>query len=105
MVTMEAIQALTDRIAREFHPDRIILFGSYADGAPRSDSDVDLLMVVPFDGNSLRYASSVLRRVNPPFAVDLLVRTPEQIRQRIEWGDQFLQEITERGKVLHEAAT
>ena len=52
MAKMEEIKALTDRIVRAFHPDRIVLFGSYASGTPNSDSDVDLLVVLPFEGKN-----------------------------------------------------
>ena len=37
-----------------------------------------------------------------PFLLDILVRTPEEIRQRLEIGDYFIQEVMERGKVLYE---
>jgi predicted nucleotidyltransferase len=43
------IQAVVKRIAAEFNPERIIVFGSYAYGKPRPDSDVDLLITAPFD--------------------------------------------------------
>ena len=47
----EAIQAVADRIAEEFDPDKIILFGSYAYGDPKPWSDVDLLVVMePTEG-------------------------------------------------------
>ncbi|MBC7933558.1 MAG: nucleotidyltransferase domain-containing protein, partial [Rubrivivax sp.] len=48
MVKKEEIQQLSERIAREFRPECIILFGSYAYGTPTGDSDVDLLVVLPF---------------------------------------------------------
>jgi len=35
--------------------------------------------------------------------MDLLVRTPEKVRQRINMGDGFMREILEEGKVLYEA--
>jgi len=45
MVSMSDIQTLADRIAAEFKPERIILFGSYAGGKPTPDSDVDMLVI------------------------------------------------------------
>ena len=50
MIGMEEIQTFARRIAEEFHPERIILFGSYAYGTPGPDSDMDLLVVLPFEG-------------------------------------------------------
>lgn len=104
MVDMQQIEALGRQIADEFNPDRIILFGSYAYGEPTADSDVDLLVVLPFKGYPFRKASEILRITDPDFAVDLMARTPEQLQQRLELGDFFIQEICEKGRVLHETA-
>ena len=49
MIMMEQIESLGKRIANEFQPHQIILFGSYAYGRPNEDSDVDLLVVLSFD--------------------------------------------------------
>jgi len=103
-ITQEQIQEYSNRIAAAFEPERIILFGSYAYGAPTPDSDVDLLVIMPFEGHPTRKALDILNRLDPPFAVDLLVRTPEQMRQRLAWNDFFLHEIVERGRELYAAA-
>lgn len=104
MATLESIIATSDRIAREFQPERIVLFGSHAYGTPRSDSDVDLLVVMPFVGHAAYKALEILNRVNPPFPVDLLVRTPEEVARRIALNDFFLRDILTRGRVLYAAA-
>lgn len=103
MVEMEKIRRLSERIAREFQPDQIILFGSYAYGRPTIDSDVDLLVVMSFKGKPARKALEIINRVDPRFPVDLLVRTPEQVRRRIADNDFFMREIFERGYTLYEA--
>src|SRR5574341_771968 len=100
---MQDIQALVERIVEEFHPQRIILFGSYAQGRPTPDSDVDLLVVLPFQGKGRKMASEIRKRARPTFAMDLLVRTPDQVRQRLRTGDGLLREIAQHGKVLYEA--
>ena len=102
MITLEEIKTFTSRIAEEFHPDRIILFGSYAYGSPSPDSDVDILVILPFEGKSWRMASLIRKRVHPPFPADILARTPAQVQDRMQRGDCFLREITERGEVLYE---
>jgi uncharacterized protein len=104
IVSQESIKEVAEQIAREFHPQKIILFGSYAYGTPRDDSDVDMLIVMPYEGNGLHKAVEIIQKVESRFLVDLLVRTPEQLRQRIEWNDFFHKEITEKGKVLYESA-
>ena len=93
-------------IAREFQPEKIILFGSWAYGRPDADSDIDLLVVMLFEGSPFRQAGIILHRVIQSVGVlplDLLVRTPEQLHERLAIGDVFVREVLERGKVLYEA--
>ena len=65
MVEMKSIEDLTSQIARDFNPERIILFGSYAYGQPGADSDVDMLVVLHFTGKPVRKAIEIRNRVNP----------------------------------------
>jgi predicted nucleotidyltransferase len=97
--TTKEIKQLCEQIAREFHPEKIILFGSHAYGKPQWDSDVDLLIIMPFKGRPHRQAVNIRSRIDTPVAVDLLVRTPEEISKRLEMEDFFIREIIERGHV------
>ncbi|MFV1967544.1 MAG: nucleotidyltransferase domain-containing protein [Pirellulaceae bacterium] len=103
MVPMEVIEKLAERVAREFAPERIILFGSYASGSPTADSDVDLLVLVGHTGKSWREATRIRNVLKPGFPLDLLVRSPEELECRLSQGDPFFREIVEHGKVLYEA--
>jgi predicted nucleotidyltransferase len=101
--TPKQIQGVCDQIVRWFHPERIILFGSYAYGNPSPDSDVDLLVVMQYEGSSREQAAKIRSLIDTPVALDLLVRTPEQISERLAMGDFFLSDITTQGKVIYEA--
>ena len=101
--TIREIKQLCEQIAREFKPEKIILFGSHAYGKPQWDSDVDLLVIMPFTGRHTTKAIEILNRLNPTTALDLLVRTPEHVAKRLEMGDFFMREIIERGKLIYEA--
>lgn len=103
MVSRRDIRRVCSQIAREFKPERIVLFGSYAYGQPTPDSDVDLLVVMPFEGRPTEQAVKISSRLDHRFPIDLLVRTPQEIRQRLEWNDVVLREITGRGEVLYES--
>ncbi len=103
MITMRQIEEVSGRIADEFEPERILFFGSYAWGAPTPDSDVDLLVILPFEGKAVSKSVEMRLKVRPPFPVDLLVRTPEKVRERLALGDPFIRSILEKGKVLYEA--
>lgn len=103
VVKMRQIEDLSRRIGQDFHPQRILLFGSYAWGKPTADSDVDLLVILSFEGKPVDKSVEIRLKTRPAFPVDLLVRTPERVQERIELGDSFMKEIIENGKVLYEA--
>jgi predicted nucleotidyltransferase len=102
--TTEDIQQLVDRIATEFGPQRIILFGSRAYGHPRPDSDVDLLVLMPIKESPFEQALTILNRLDPPFSVDLIARDPADAERRYKFGDPVIREAFDRGKVMYEAA-
>ena len=103
MVAMNKIEEFGRRIGLEFGAEQVILFGSYARGTVTEDSDVDLLVIGPFKGRSVDKSVEIRMKLRPGFPIDLLVRTPEKVRQRVEMGDDFMREILEEGKVLYEA--
>ena len=103
MVDFKDAQALADSIAKLSDPERIILFGSYAAGTAGPDSDVDLPVVLPFEGKTWKMASTIRNRACSSFPLDLLVRTPQQLRQRLAMHDVFMRDITQKGKLLYEA--
>ncbi|MBC7228098.1 MAG: nucleotidyltransferase domain-containing protein [Thermoflexales bacterium] len=101
--TLLEIQQLVQEIVRKFQPRRVILFGSYAYGAPDLDSDVDLLIEMETPLRGVEQAVAIRQAVDFPFPTDLLVRTPQQIAERVQMGDPFFLEILSQGKVLYEA--
>ena len=103
MIESQKINELCDRIVKYYQPTKIILFGSYAYGRPTEDSDVDMLIIMPFEGRGAHKSAEIATVTHPHFAVDLLVRTPEQVKARLDLGDFFIREIVENGKVLYEA--
>lgn len=104
-VSQVKIQQAAQKIAAAANPDKIILFGSFADGSPTPDSDVDLLVILPSiqdRGASIRKISEIL--YPRPFPLDIVVRTAAEISQRLQWGDSFISDIMTKGKVLYERA-
>jgi len=104
MVAMNQIEEFGRRIGREFGAEKVILFGSYAIGAPSADSDVDLLVIGSFPGRDVDTSVEIQMKLRPAFPVDLLVRTSEKVRERIAMGDTFMKEILTQGRILYEAA-
>jgi len=102
MVAMTDIQAVVDRIAEAYDPECVVLFGSYARGTATSDSDVDLLVILPFEGKSFWKSPEITNRVNPPFAVDVLARRPDDTQRRYAQGDPLIREALDQGRILYE---
>jgi predicted nucleotidyltransferase len=89
-------------LQKEFNPERIVLFGSYANGTAKPDSDVDLLVVLPFEGKSFWKSLEIANLVDPPFAMDLLARRPDDTARRYALGDPLIKGALDQGKVLYE---
>ena len=102
-VTDTLLSEMVSKIVKHFHPEKIILFGSRAWGAPTSESDLDLLVVMDVDGSPIRKASEISRIARPRFLpMDIIVRTPDEIEHRMGIGDPFIKRIMNKGKVLYE---
>ncbi len=104
MVTKRDIRDFVQRVADEFSPEQVVLFGSYARGTPTEDSDVDLLVVMPHNKRNVEQSLDITRRVDRTFPLDLIVRKPNEIRDRLRQHDMFLTSILEQGTTLYERA-
>ena len=100
-IPIRVIRRFTRDVAEKFQPDKIILFGSYAYGTPHEDSDVDILVVMPAR-SQLSMAARIDIAIDPPFPLDIIVRTPKEMKWRLEERESFLTEILTKGKVLYE---
>jgi predicted nucleotidyltransferase len=102
MVAMQEIEALSRDIVRDFDPERIVLFGSYAYGTPSDYSDVDVLVIMRFEGHPFDKAMEILDRLDPDFSADVVVRSPGDAARRYAECDPLIREAFDHGKVLYE---
>ena len=101
-VAMTAIESLVQRIANEFDPDKVILFGSHAANRANEDSDVDMLVILPFEGRGFTKSLEILKAVNPPFPIDLIARRPDDTSRRYEQGDPLIRDALDHGVIMYE---
>ena len=102
-VTDELLKEVVERIVDAFAPQQVILFGSYAHGKPTLDSDVDLLIVMETEERPSKQRQAVSRLFRErPFPMDIVVRTPREMKRSMERVDPFIHEILERGRILYD---
>ncbi len=98
------VSEVVERIKTGYHPEKIILYGSYAYGKPTEDSDLDLLIIKQTSKRRVDRFVEVKRLIYEPgrrIPVSPLVYTPDEIKKRLELGDDFIEEIMKRGEVLY----
>jgi uncharacterized protein len=102
----ELVQRVVQKLVSGYAPRKVILFGSYAFGAPDGDSDIDLLIIKDtpegfFD--RLATVRKVVAGTHRGVPLDPLVYTPDEVEARLQAGDQFIEEVLERGRVVYAA--
>lgn len=105
VIAIKDIRQYANAIVRTFNPERVVLFGSYAEGHPTEDGDVDLLVVMSHKGRDVEHAFEIRRTIPRTFPLDLVVRTPEGVQHRLRQNDTFLTAIWRTGKTLYERGT
>ncbi len=101
-VTEDLIREIKDRIVSSIHPEKIILFGSYAYGTPTKDSDVDLLVIMPSD-EPMHKRIFRIRKLLRDFRVpkDIIVYTPQEVEKWKNVTNAFITSIIKKGKVIY----
>jgi len=98
----DIIQSILEKLLASYAPQKVILFGSYAYGTPRPDSDIDLLIIKKTSEHFIHRGVTVRRILSDPersVPLETLVLTPQEVSRRLAIGDQFLAEIIEKGDI------
>ena len=99
----DTIKAITMRIAAEFNPLRIVLFGSHARGDATKGSDVDFLVVMPAVDDKRRTAVEIRRRLNDfDIPKDIVVAAQEEVLRRGAIVGTLLRSALAEGKVVYD---
>jgi predicted nucleotidyltransferase len=100
--TEHAIDTMVQRLVERFGPEQIILFGSHARGTAGPDSDVDLLVVMPFSG-SKRAKQLEMRMALHDISLpkDIILVTPDEVTRRRDIVGTIIRPAMREGKVLY----
>ncbi|HEX6384554.1 MAG TPA: nucleotidyltransferase domain-containing protein [Anaerolineae bacterium] len=100
----QVLQEVVAILHTHYEPDEVILFGSYAYGRPHRDSDLDLFIVKDSPARPVDrqiFVRRLLRKINYQLPLTIIVMTPDETKQRMAIGDQFINEVLTKGKVLY----
>jgi predicted nucleotidyltransferase len=95
-------------------PYKIVLFGSYAKGNPREDSDIDIMVILDNNDVAKTYKERLnkylaiqrlVREINYKIALDILVYSKEEFRIVKNYGNYLIDEIEKTGKIIYEKAS
>lgn len=101
----EKIDELVRRVVSQFHPEKVILFGSYARGTAGTDSDADVLVVMPVKGSKRKKANEIdVALVGIDLPVDVIVVTPEEFERQKNQIGTIIYPALKEGKMLYEKA-
>ena len=103
MIKRSQIRRYASQIGKFFRPRQIILFGSHARRQATEDSDVDLLVIMDHDKpRNVEQAIAIRLAMDAPFQIDLLVKRPAEVADRLAMNDMFMKTLIEDGKVIYE---
>ena len=99
---MNKLELVLERL-RNYHPEKIILFGSFGTENADEFSDLDLVVIKNTKERFLRRLIDASSLVGSDIdKVDIFVYTPEEWERMIEWENPFAQAVLKEGKVLYE---
>ena len=97
------LKKIAERLKKEYKAERVILFGSYATGDATEESDIDLFIIAPTSERffqRMATALKLIRDLKKGIPIELIVLTSDEVKERIEIGDQFVEQIIEEGIIL-----
>lgn len=102
-LTEKILQEIVNRIIAAVDPDKVILFGSHAYGQPKRESDLDILVIkktnLPRHKRSIPVYDALRGLIIPK---DIVVYTPEEVKDWENVPQSFVTSVIRRGRVLYE---
>jgi len=102
LILNKELAKIINSISKNYNPEKVILFGSLSGNTIKETSDIDLVVIKQTDKDPWTRMEEVDAYIDHTFPVDVLVYTPDEIRNRLEINDCFVKDILAEGKVLYE---
>jgi len=101
MERKKEVKKIVDQIIKNYKPEKIFIFGSFASGKDRKNSDVDLLVIKKTKNTFTKRLLEVSDTVSSPLGTDILVYTPREWEEALEEENYFIKEINKTGKLVY----
>ena len=106
MITQTEIEKVARDIGKTVNAEKVILFGSHANGQPKDSSDVDLLVVAESNQPRHKRSRELYKSIHPHrFAMDIVVYTPEEVRRGCRTKVSFISQVLREGKAVYVRGT
>lgn len=101
--TRVLLDEIVDKLVGNIDVKKIVLFGSYSTGTYTKDSDLDLLVIAKTKERGIKRHAIISQLLEPrQLPLDIILKTPEEMRKRAHYFDPFISNINKNGKVLYE---
>jgi len=101
-VLEKELKRIVSILRKKYKPEKVILFGSLANGNVEEWSDIDLFIVKKTEKRYLDRVGEILHLTHPKVGMDIFVLTPSEVKKSLEEGNLYIQEIISQGKVVYE---
>jgi len=102
MMVIKTLQDVVRQLKEHYKPDRVILYGSYAEKRVKKDSDIDLLIIKDTDKRFIDRVIEVEKILsNRILPLDIVVYTPQEVRFLFSIGSPFIEEALEKGRLIY----
>jgi predicted nucleotidyltransferase len=102
-IKIQDLEQLVTRIVERFQPRKVILFGSYASGSPRPESDLDVLVVTtPRPARQRAYEVRAELQQNFPLELQLVFMDAEEFEETQDVVGGLAYPASHEGRLLYE---
>ena len=102
MINSFDIEKVARRLGDAARAESVILFGSYARGNPSEHSDVDFFIIAPSELPRFKRSRELYQLFKPyPFGMDIVVYTPEEVKQDSNNPLSFVANVLKEGKTVY----
>jgi predicted nucleotidyltransferase len=100
----ENLLRVKEALISKYHPEKIILFGSLANGIVNETTDIDLLIVKDTQKSYNDRLRDIVSICDYDVGIDFMVYNPDELKELMKTNAFVRNEIIKKGKVIYDRA-